>query len=265
MKLGLAQIDIVWEDKSKNKINCIELINEAKDQNVDLLVFPEMTLTGFSMNIEEIGEIFDKSTTIDFFRKQAISKSINIGFGYVEKKQNTALNKFIIISAQGQIISNYTKIHPFSYGNETKHYSSGEEIQHCEVNGIIISPLICYDLRFPEIFQACSYKSSLIIVIANWPKSRIEHWRTLLKARAIENQCYIAGVNRVGSGDNLLYNGNSMIINPYGEVITEKINDQGLVIGDINVENVKDYRIKFNIKNDRKEKLYIKLYNEFCK
>ena len=161
------------------------------------------------------------------------------------------------------MICNYSKIHPFSHGDESIYYEGGERLEYCEINNVLLSPLICYDLRFPELFQICSRKSILIIIIANWPKRRIDHWITLLKARAIENQCYVAGVNRVGCGNNILYNGNSMIINPYGIVETEKINSEGILTMDISEETVKNYRNEFKLKNDRKESLYVKLYNAY--
>ncbi|MCI6191042.1 MAG: carbon-nitrogen family hydrolase, partial [Clostridium sp.] len=134
----------------------------------------------------------------------------------------------------------------------------------CKVGEASITPFICYDLRFPEIFQIASKKSEIIIVIASWPKEREEHWVTLLKARAIENQCFIIGVNRVGEGDGLEYSGASLIFDPLGNSLNEKINKEELIIKDINLSSIKEVREKINIKRDRREKLYkeseVKLY-----
>ena len=121
---------------------------------------------------------------------------------------------------------------------------------------ITITPFICYDLRFPEIFQIASKKSDLICVAANWPKEREKHWITLLTARAIENQCYIAGINRIGSGDGIDYSGCSMIIDPEGNILNNINNDEGIIISDIYEDKVKDIRRKFTLKRDRRESLY---------
>jgi predicted amidohydrolase len=256
MKLALAQLDVSWEDKQKNKEAALMYIEQAARLNVDMILFPEMALTGFSMNTKAIGET--NNETKEFFKKLCLKFKIFIGFGYVEGMSNSK-NKFAILSPKGEDLVDYTKIHLFSYGTETEFYQSGNEIKHFDALGFNIVPLICYDLRFPEIFQIASKTASLITVAANWPIERRDHWITLLKARAIENQCYIAGVNRVGEGDGLQYSGDSMIIDPQGNVISSLYMEEGIVVADISQKNVTKIRESFKLKGDRRDTLYADL------
>lgn len=257
MRLALAQLDIAWEDKNKNKETSLQFIKHAATEKVDMILFPEMTLTGFSMNTSFIGE--NNKETLEFFKKVSSKFNIFIGFGYVEGFSNSK-NKYSIVSPQGAELVDYTKIHPFSFGEETKFYESGTKISLFKAFDFNIAPFICYDLRFPEIFQIASKKATLITVAANWPMERREHWITLLKARAIENQCYIAGVNRVGEGNALNYSGDSMIIDPLGNIISSLYMEEGLVIADIYPDEVSKVRRNFRLKEDRKDTLYYNLY-----
>lgn len=263
MRIGLGQIDIKWEDKQKNKGKCLEYLDKSRQAKIDLILFPEMTLTGFSMNIKQIGESNHES--LEWFRDKAKEFDLHIGFGYVEKIGDKGINKYVIISSTGQVLSEYSKIHPFSFGEEDKYFESGTNIVSTQINDICLSTFICYDLRFPEIFQVASKNSHLIIVAANWPKVRRNHWITLLKARAIENQYYIAGVNRTGFGNGIEYIGDSLLISPTGDIISAAGEEEILIIGQINKKNVNVIRKDFNLKKDRKEDLYIDLYQKGCK
>ncbi|MFD3158210.1 carbon-nitrogen family hydrolase [Haloimpatiens sp. FM7330] len=258
MKIGLAQINIKWEDKEFNKQKCLKFIKEAKKESVDFVLFPEMTLTGFSMNVDKIKQ--DNSEIVDWFKEIAIKMNVYIGFGYVEVVDKKGENKFSIVSPYGEQICKYTKIHPFSYGKESFYYRGGEKIVITDIKEFKVCPFICYDLRFPEIFQIASKTAGLITVSANWPQKRSEHWKTLLRARAIENQCYVAGINTVGIvGDNL-YSGDSMIVDPNGNVLVHEWEKEKLITYKIEIGEVKKTRRNFTLKNDRKENLYIDLY-----
>ncbi len=260
MKIGLVQNNILWENKQFNLSASKEFIKKAKNLKLDLLLFPELSFTGFSMNVEKLKE-FDFST-ISYIASLCKTYSINAGIGYIQGVDNDkkGRNNYAIISSTGDVICNYSKIHPFSYGDEGKHYIGGDEIVYGQVDDIILSPFICYDLRFPEIFQIASKKCDLITIAANWPDSRKEHWITLLKSRAIENQCYIAGVNRIGIGNNIMYSGNSLIIDPLGKIICSL--DEGIediLVATIDKTLVSRVRNSFKLKKDRRESLYDKL------
>ncbi|MBU3188455.1 carbon-nitrogen family hydrolase [Clostridium bowmanii] len=259
MKLALAQLDIAWEDKPQSKETAIQFIKQAADEKVDMILFPEMTLTGFSMNTVFIGDT--NNETIEFFKKISSQFNILIGFGYVEGITNSK-NNYSVVAPCGDELVNYTKIHPFSFGEESEFYQSGSQINTFNAFGFTIAPLICYDLRFPEIFQVASKTAHLITLAANWPIERRQHWITLLKARAIENQCYIAGINRVGEGNGLTYSGDSMIIDPLGNIISSLYMDDGLIIADICQENVTQIRENFRLKEDRKDGLYCAMYSD---
>lgn len=260
MRIALGQIDIYWEDKERNREKCEKFICNAKKENADIVVFPEMTLTGVSQNVEKIGE--RNLETVEWFKEQSIKYNIYTCFGYVEKDTLKGKNNLSVISPEGKKICNYTKIHPFSYGREDKFYDAGEDISLFNIGEDCVSAFICYDLRFPEIFQVVSKKAKLIIVIANWPQKRREAWITLLKARAIENQCYIVGVNRVGTVKGLHYSGDSMVVDPEGEILASSCEKEELIICDIDTSEVENVRFRFPCKEDRKEELYKKLFDK---
>ena len=153
----------------------------------------------------------------------------------------------------------YAKLHPFSYGEESLYFTGGDTLPLCSYKGFEIGVQICYDLRFPEIFQLASPQAELIVVPANWPEDRVEHFKTLLKARAIENQCYIAGINRVGHARTSVYSGDSMIVDPLGRELAHGGRTEELLVADLDLEMVRKYRAEFPAKIDRKPELYRKL------
>lgn len=262
MKMALAQLDIVWEDKGANKLKCENLAQQASEANVDLLLFPEMTLTGFTMNVAMMGEDKNGDSTL-WFQSLAKKYKLALGFGVVERLQESGRgkNNYIIVDEDGKVLSTYSKIHPFSFGQEAIHYQGGSNLSIINFKQWVLSTFICYDLRFPEIFQAASKKASIITIAANWPEERIQHWEILLKARAIENQCYIAGVNRTGWGNNIKYSGSSMVVDPLGNVICQGGTEEALIVCEIDIEKVYNIRETFKLKQDRQEALYKNLYN----
>ena len=263
MKLALAQTNIIWEDKDCNFNSAKRFISDAKSSNCDLILFPEMSFSGFSFNIDKLAE--DDNFTIKKMKEFSNFFNISIGFGYIEKfNLNGKIygkNNYCIVN-NDTILCNYTKIHPFSFSNENLYFIPGKKISYCSINNIIISPFICYDLRFPELFQAASNKAHLITVAANWPIERISDFKLLLQARAIENQCYIAGINRFGNGNNLSYNGCSCIFTPTGKLLDCLSDTDGLVFAEINSDLVTSTQKNFPIKNDRKPTLYASFYTD---
>ncbi len=257
MKIALVSLDQVWEDKKANKIKCQAYIEQASKHNCELIIFPEMTLTGFSMNTQTIKENPDKSPTIDFFSQQAIQNNLAIAFGIVLRKEAKATNNLIIVDKIGKVASSYSKIHPFSFSGENNYYSEGKELGICQIGETNIGLTICYDLRFPEIFQALSINCNIILNIANWPEKRIKHWNTLLEARSIENQSFVVGVNRNGiDGNNHQYVKSSSIYTPLGEKMTPLYTNQDMDIYDINPKDTDSVRESFPMKQDRKTEFY---------
>lgn len=259
MKVALCQMNIIWEDKATNQLKVIQYIKEAAQQAVDLIVFPEMCLTGFSMNIKKIME--ENGETVTFFSQLAKQFNIFIGFGWVKAARNgkKAENHFTIVTPTEDVLSDYIKIHPFSFAKEDKDFLGGQKIVYFKIKEFLASTFICYDLRFPEVFQTASHSGELIIVAANWPEKRSEHWKCLMKARAIENQVYLLGVNCVGRVNDISYSGDSCVIDPNGNIKAELVDEEGLIICEIE-NDVDSYRKDFPVKQDRKHSLYRKFY-----
>lgn len=263
MKIAIGQIDMGFEEKEKTMALCSRLLAEAGERGTDFVLFPEMTLTGFTLQPALYGESREKSESIAFFQAEAKKNQLCIGFGLPVHENGISTNHCIILDENGEILADYAKIHPFSFGAESKHYIGGEELQFCEVKGAPLTPFVCYDLRFPEIFQIASAKSHILTVIANWPTSRREHWMTLLQARAIENQCFVIGVNRSGEGGGLSYCGDSMAISPMGEVLAHVVDGNGLTYLEIDPAEAERVRQGFPLKADRKPALYHALWQKY--
>ena len=258
MKIALFQSDIDWCNKKENLRVAQIKIKEAKKSECSVIFFPEMSFTGFSMNIELTKE--SKGETISLMQTLAVENEIAIGFGYVKDLGDVCENHYAVVDKQGKVISDFAKIHPFSAGYEDEKFVGGNKLTKYKIEGMRFSTFVCYDLRFPEVFLAVSEDTDIIVVPANWPKSRSEQWKTMLKSRAIENQCYILGVNCVGVHDELYYSGDSMAVNPEGQVLKMTSNIQDLMIVEIN-NDVYEYRQKLNVRQDRKPELYKSFYS----
>ena len=248
MKIALVQYSPVWENKSVSMEKLKSLL--AQTDAIDLLIFPEMTLTGFTMKSNDFAEELEGESYI-FFSSLAKEKKCAVMYGMIEKGKKKNFNTLVHLNNQGKIISTYRKIHPFSYSTEDVFYGKGKNTVVTKVKGIKIGLSICYDLRFPELYRFyAKEKVHLIVDIANWPDTRIEHWRTLLKARAIENQCYVAGVNRVGNDPKLHYNGFSSVFDPMGKEIVAVENEEKVIVAEMDKTYVDEVRFKLPFLND---------------
>lgn len=232
MKIALIQLNIAWEDKEENYKRAEFFAEKASGEKCDVIVFPEMFNTGFSMNVSAIAE--DESGETDSFLSGMAKKYgmyIISGFPVKESSAGKGRNIAAAYDKNGTRIAVYTKMHPFSFLGEDKHYAAGKNTITFDIDDIPCSIFICYDLRFPEAFRKVAEKVHAIFVIANWPASRKEHWEALLKARAIENQCFIIGVNRIGTdGNGIHYPGESRVFDPSGnEVCSGNDKDEFMV------------------------------------
>ena len=172
IRIALCQTHIEWEDKKANIAHAATLIKEAAEGGACLVLFPEMSFTGFSMNISATRE--DDRSTVEAMKELAVSNKVAIGFGWVNAVEDKAENRYCVITPDGSVISDYSKIHSFRYGGECDQFVSGNEIRPFELNGFKFTPFICYDLRFSEIFRATNDKTDIYIIPANWPKRRSE-------------------------------------------------------------------------------------------
>lgn len=172
-------------------------------------------------------------------------------YGVIEKGKRKNFNTLVHLNNQGRIICTYRKVHPFSYAKENMFYGKGKEAVTTKVKGLKIGLSICYDLRFPELYRFyAKEKTHLMVDIANWPDTRIEHWRTLLKARAIENQYYVVGVNRVGDDPKLHYNGFSSLFDPMGQEIISLKDAERIIFIEIDKKYVSSVRKKLPFLED---------------
>ena len=229
MKIALCQYDIKWEDKEANKKKILELFEAcAQKKEIDWLIFSEMTLSGFTMNTT-VSEL--NNADRDFFRDVAQKNNINVSYGGVEN----GYNNLITLNRHGDRVNTYSKIHLYAFGGEDKYYKAGSKQEVFELEGIKVMPAVCFDLRFPYLFWKMADKVDLYVVIAAWPMRRAEHWMTLLRARAVENQAYCVGTGRLGLEGKVEYSGNSMCFDPLGKVVLDAGNAEGVFISGIDV------------------------------
>lgn len=251
LKIAILQSDLVWENHEENRNNFDKKIKEISSE-MDLIVLQEMFTTGFTMNVEKVAETMNGSTIAWMLQKANEKNALIIG-SIIIKENNKFYNRLIVAFPNGAL-KYYDKRHLFSFAGEDKLFTSGSKKLIFEYKGFKICPLICYDLRFP-VWARNTEEIDLLIYIANWPNARMLAWDTLLKARAIENLCYVIGLNRVGIDNNkLVYTGHSVVNNAFGEII--------LNCGE-NTENIKsitlekkyivDLRHKFRFLDDKDE------------
>ena len=221
LKITLIQSNLFWEDKITNIKQFTNRIFDLTDET-DLYILPEMFSTGFSMNSEKLAETMD-GFTVTWMKEVAMVKNTAICGSVIITENNEIFNRFLFVEPNGNV-QFYNKAHLFRMAEENKYYSAGNERIIIDYKGWKIAPFVCYDLRFPVWLKRTeNYDYDLMILVASWPEKRVTHWQVLTQARAIENQCYVVGVNRVGDdGNGLHYSGNSMVIGPLGEVIYEK-------------------------------------------
>jgi predicted amidohydrolase len=256
IKLAISSLDQVWKDKAENQAACDKHCKAAAEAGVDLIVFPEMTLTGFCMDAEELSESPDGSETVSFFKELAVRYRLTILFGFIAKSSGYS-NRAIAVDPEGQVIASYDKIHPFVHAGEDKIFTGGQRLSIFRIKGAIIGLTICYDLRFPELYSALSKQCNLVVNIANWPASRHLHWDTLLRARAIENQFYMLGVNRSGTdGKGVEYCKSSICYHPSGVAEPSRPITDSLDYINLDIESLESFRQSFPTLSSRREKLY---------
>lgn len=247
LRLALIQCDLHWEDPVANRATIEEGIWRLKSK-ADLILLPEMFTTGFTMNPEPVAEL-PGMDTFKWMRLMATQTGAVILGSYIIKEGGAFYNRLYAVYPNGES-QHYDKRHLFGLAGEDGSYTSGHSRLILEVGGWRIMPLICYDLRFPVWSrQQCAYEYDLLVYIANWPEQRTHAWDTLLSARAIENQCYCAGVNRTGKdGVGTSYVGHSAIYNPLGKALnTDESNFYEVVLSKPDLDS---YRDKFPFQKD---------------
>lgn len=246
-RISLLQMDIVWGDPEANAVTAMKAIDA--NPGSDLYVLPEMWSTGFATEPKNIAE--KDLHSLNWMAHTARQKGVALaGSIATELTDGDFRNRFYFVKPTGDVVY-YDKHHLFTYGGEDKRYTAGNQRTVVEYGGIRFLLLVCYDLRFP-IWSRSHEDYDCILYVASWPTSRIDAWRTLLKARAIENQCYVAGVNRVGTDPACQYCGGTMLVDPYGKVVTECDDNKEMVItAELDTTLLQNFRKKFPVLKDR--------------
>jgi len=220
LKVTLIQSELAWEDIESN-LAAFDTRIEAIQDDTHLIVLPEMFSTGFTMNAAALAQDM-KGSAVKWIKEKSADKNVDIIGSIIADDGGKFLNRLIWARPDGKI-STYDKKHLFRMAGEEKVYSAGSKNITVELNGWRIRPFICYDLRFPIWTRNTANQYDIAIFVANWPERRSEHWKLLLQARAIENQCYVIGVNRVGTdGNGHSYSGDSSIVDPWGSITFQK-------------------------------------------
>jgi len=246
MNILLTQTDIKWQDPVCNREQAKKIIYSSPE--ADIIILPEMFTTGFCMTPRGVAEKVD-TETLRWMQDIAKERNSAVAGSVATEENGNYFNRFYFVKPDGSY-STYNKKHLFTYSGEHNEYTAGEERVIVEYKGVRILLLVCYDLRFP-VFSRNRGDYDMIIYVANWPTQRIEPWNILLKSRAIENQCYVAGVNRTGNDPGNNYCGGTTLIDYLGRtVVSAGDNNEEAVLGTIDIKALADFRKSFPALHD---------------
>lgn len=250
MRAHLVQFDLTWEDKPANYKAAERLLAAAPLRPGDLVLLPEMFDTGFSFNLETTADTDGR--TLRWLTEFAADRRIYIQGARTVRMNERGHNRATVVGPGGEVLADYSKIHPFSLGREQERFTGGTEVVTYEwpagvsADPLCVCPAICYDLRFPELFRRGLLEGAEVFALgASWPEARAQHWRALLIARAIENQAFVLGVNRTGRDPNLAYIGGSIAVGPRGDVLGELGAEEAVLSVEIDPREVRAWREKF--------------------
>lgn len=251
MRVAGLQTSILWEDPAGNFERAAPWIARAAAAGARLAVLPEMFATGFSMSAERIAEAPDGPSTA-FLTGEARRHGLWVAGSVPIRLDAGRPYNTLVLAGPGGEVHRYRKIHPFTFAGEHEHYAAGTEHVVVDVEGVRLALFVCYDLRFADEFWAVAERCDAYVVVANWPERRRHHWVTLLQARAIENQAYVIGVNRVGEGNGLGYTGDSRVFDPWGEALAAAAGEETMLLAEVEPERVRSARSSFPILADRR-------------
>jgi len=256
LRVAAVQHDIVWNDRAANFERLAAPIAGAVASGAGLVLLSETFSTGFCFDLPGVAEA-EGGPSAQFLSSMAAEHGVWVGGSCPELGSNApagdqrASNVFVLAGPDGTA-HRYSKIHPFSHADEERHVRAGTDFLTVEVEGVRLSLFVCYDLRFADEFWGLAKATDAYLVVANWPAKRRQHWSALLRARAIENQAYVVGVNRVGAGGGLDYSGDSAIIDPAGELLASGAGGETVLLADIDTERVASTRDHFRFLQDRR-------------
>lgn len=252
MRVALVSLDSQWEDKEANFAACTNYVQAAAALDAQAIIFPEMTLTGFSVCNPALAEKAHDSWTLRSFTALAAQFKMELVFGMICEHEGGLVNRLYVLAADGSVTGYYDKIHLFAPGQESKCFKAGQTRLLATLGNMPAAFSICYDLRFPELYTTLPQSTELLVNIASWPATRIGHWQTLLAARAIEQRAFVIGVNRTGQdGNQLSYVASSAVYNPDGQVLAPLVTQGNLAVFNIEQDIVRQSRALFDPRHDR--------------
>ncbi len=256
MRVAAVQLDLAWEDRERNHARAAEHIARAAAGGAELVVLPEMFATGFSMAAAARAEAPDGPTP-RFLAAQARQHGVHLVTSVALQGPDGPQNVALHHDPEGALRTRQPKLHPFRFAGEDRHFRAGSTLATSPVGGHVLGLAVCYDLRFPELFRALAFRGvTLQVVVANWPTARSAAWSHLLVARAIENQCFVVGVNRVGRGGGLDHDGRSAIVGPLGEVLATERDREVVLTAELDPRLVADTRARFPFLGDARADLF---------
>lgn len=258
VKIACIQMDIAFAKPHENFNHVKESIMEAARNGADCIVLPEMWNTGYALQqLEELADPEGEETK-RLLSSLASKYSVYIIGGSVSVKTSKGyFNRMYVFNRSGEVISEYDKVHLFNVMDEQLYLNAGQKENVFMVDGNLCGGLICYDIRFPEwVRKHALAGAKLLFVVAEWPETRVDHWLTLLKARAIENQLFIIAVNRVGKDPHNTFAGHSIVIGPWGDTITIGDTEECIQYAELNIQEVDQVRARISVFKDRREDLY---------
>ncbi len=258
LRVAGVQHDIAWERPADTFERLRPQIAAAAGAGATFVAVTEMFASGFSMNTAVVAEPMD-GPSLGFLTEQAERHDITLcgSIPTHHPDHERPINRLVVVDRNG-LLGEYAKIHPFSFSGEDQHYSAGSDFLRLDIDGVRCTFFVCYDLRFADEFWVNAADTDLYVIVANWPGTRRLHWQTLLRARAIENQAYVLGVNRVGLDRNegeanrLEYTGDSVLHDPLGETLASAASAETLVIGEVDPATVASVRARFPFQADRR-------------
>lgn len=251
LKISVFQFDLAWEDIVANRAKIDRMLEQMRT-DTDVVFLPEMFSTGFTMNVSQVAETMS-GETIEWLKQQSREHRVALCGSLIIQDADKYYNSLVFITPSGTVL-HYDKRHLFAMGNEDGYFQAGSKRLIVEYEGWRICPLICYDLRFP-VWSRNRNEYDVLVYCANWPESRKDLWNTLLKARAIENQSFVIGVNRVGvDGNQISYSGNSQLIDAKGRLVASGDESaESIIFAEFSSKELADFRIKFPVLNDADE------------
>lgn len=250
MRLAAIQMEVAWQDLDANLTTLDTLLGEAHSVDVDLAVLPEMFATGFAVDSDRAARRGSEVESFLVERSRRLNMWIAGSVATFERGGQRPVNEFMAVSPQGTV-HRYSKRHLFTLAGEEQTFTAGHSVVTFEIAGVRITPFVCYDLRFATEFWDAGVNTDLFLVVANWPQSRIDQWTVLLRARAVENQAFVLGVNRVGEGGGVRYGGASMLVDPAGAVLGDAGTEESVMVIEVDTDDVRRARAAFPFLADR--------------